>query len=36
VFGGNEPARALYRSLGYEEVEIAMTKPISDRPEEAT
>ena len=28
VFGGNRPARALYRSLGYEEVDVTMMKPL--------
>lgn len=28
VFGGNEPARTLYRSLGYGEDAISMSKPV--------
>jgi ribosomal protein S18 acetylase RimI-like enzyme len=28
VFGGNEAARALYRSLGYSEVAVSMTKAV--------
>ena len=28
VFGGNEPARALYRSLGYREDAVVMSKPL--------
>jgi GNAT superfamily N-acetyltransferase len=28
VFGGNEPARCLYRSLGYGEDAVSMSKPI--------
>jgi len=28
VFGGNEPARALYRSLGYEDVDVTMMKSL--------
>jgi len=30
VFGGNEPARRLYRSLGYREDAVSMSKPVSD------
>jgi ribosomal protein S18 acetylase RimI-like enzyme len=29
VFGGNEPARSLYRSLGYREVAVDMTKDLA-------
>ena len=29
VFGGNEPARGLYRSLGYVEEAVYMTKPVA-------
>jgi GNAT superfamily N-acetyltransferase len=29
VFGGNAPARALYRSLGYEEADVTMIKPLT-------
>jgi ribosomal protein S18 acetylase RimI-like enzyme len=29
VFGGNEPARGLYRSLGYAEEAVYMTKLLS-------
>ncbi len=29
VFGGNEAARALYRSLGYADVEVTMAKPLA-------
>ena len=28
VFGGNEPARGLYRSLGYREDAVSMSKPV--------
>ena len=28
VFGGNEPARGLYRSLGYSEDAVSMSKPV--------
>jgi RimJ/RimL family protein N-acetyltransferase len=28
VFGGNEPARALYRKLGYREDAVVMSKPL--------
>ena len=28
VFGGNEPARSLYRSLGYSEDAVSMSKPV--------
>jgi hypothetical protein len=28
VFGGNEVARALYRSLGYEEIAVYMRKGL--------
>jgi GNAT superfamily N-acetyltransferase len=28
VFGGNEPARSLYRSLGYREDAVVMSKPL--------
>jgi GNAT superfamily N-acetyltransferase len=30
VFGGNEPARALYRSLGYAESAVTMVKRLTD------
>ena len=30
VFGGNEPARSLYRSLGYRELGVEMTKPLAE------
>jgi ribosomal protein S18 acetylase RimI-like enzyme len=30
VFGGNEAARSLYRSLGYHEAAVTMTKDVSD------
>ena len=30
VFGGNEPARSLYRSLGYSELGVEMTKPLAE------
>jgi ribosomal protein S18 acetylase RimI-like enzyme len=29
VFGGNEAARGLYRSLGYEDVDVTMMKPLT-------
>lgn len=29
VFGGNAPARSLYRSLGYREDAVVMSKPVS-------
>lgn len=29
VFGGNEPARALYRSLGYRDVSVWMSKELA-------
>ena len=29
VFGGNEAARGLYRSLDYEEVDVTMVKPLA-------
>jgi RimJ/RimL family protein N-acetyltransferase len=28
VFGGNEPARALYHKLGYREDAVVMSKPL--------
>ena len=28
VFGGNEPARGLYRALGYDETAVFMTKGL--------
>jgi ribosomal protein S18 acetylase RimI-like enzyme len=28
VFGGNDPARGLYRSLGYSEDAVSMSKPV--------
>jgi ribosomal protein S18 acetylase RimI-like enzyme len=31
VFGGNEPARSLYRSLGYREHAVEMAKELGDR-----
>ena len=31
VFGGNEVARALYRSLEYREASVEMTKPLTER-----
>ena len=30
VFGGNAPARALYRSLGFAETAVSMKKPLRD------
>lgn len=30
VFGGNEAARSLYRSLGYREDAVVMSKPVGD------
>jgi ribosomal protein S18 acetylase RimI-like enzyme len=32
VMGGNEPARRLYRSLGYQETFVSMDKPVAPRP----
>jgi RimJ/RimL family protein N-acetyltransferase len=31
VFGGNEAARSLYRSLGFREDAVVMSKPIESR-----
>ena len=31
VFGGNDPARGLYRSLGYAEEAVYMTKKVEYR-----